>query len=187
MQITKGDFDEVIKYVKKIILQQQAPDATTVHRTVILALDELVTLPDMLADIGQKKEKQKTQDPANDQFEMWWKAYPLTSNFTYNGMKFFDKRSKTLRVDKEKCQRKYLQIVSVGEVTAEQLLRALECQVSGEKEESYKTGENSLRYFGMSTTYLNQGKYMGAIADSEETSSDTQDTGNNNSSQSNYA
>ncbi len=195
MIIKNGDFVKIMEYVKDQLVKQciiaNFPNGYDIHcvpQAFIMGIPASITLEEFLAATGEKKERQKPQDADSvTGFDIWWKLYPLTSNFTYHGMRFFDERSKTLRVDRDKCQRKYLQIISSGEVTSEQLIKALEKQVRGEKEESYKTGENTLRYFGMSSTYLNQGKYMGAIGENEDVSDNTQEAGSGNNFNSNCA
>lgn len=87
-------------------------------------------------------------------FEKWWSTFPGTDIFTHNNKRFVGTR--TLKRDKEGCKLKFNAILSEGEYTAEELIKALEFDVLNKKENSVKSGDNKLRYMQNALTYLNQ-------------------------------
>jgi hypothetical protein len=101
----------------------------------------------------------KTQTFA--EFERWWAAYPGTDIFTHKGKSFSGGR--TLRVNKDECQLKLDAILAEGEYTVDQLIAALEYEVTQKKENSFKTGTNRLTYMQGSITYLNQRSFQNYI------------------------
>ena len=101
----------------------------------------------------------KTQTFA--EFEKWWAAYPGTDIFTHKGKSFSGGR--TLRVNKDECQLKLDAILAEGEYTIDQLIAALEYEVTQKKENSFKTGTNRLTYMQGSITYLNQRSFQNYI------------------------
>jgi hypothetical protein len=101
----------------------------------------------------------KTQTFA--EFERWWAAYPGTDIFTHKGKSFSGGR--TLRVNKDECQLKLDAILAEGEYTIDQLIAALEYEVTQKKENSFKTGTNRLSYMQGSLTYLNQRSFQNYI------------------------
>jgi len=87
-------------------------------------------------------------------FDLWWKAYPGTDNFTYGGRTF--KGSRTIRVNRQKCKDKFDAILNEGEYTGQMLIDAMLLNVKQKKEISLKKRENNLTYMQNSLTYLNQ-------------------------------
>jgi len=93
----------------------------------------------------------------DDSFDRWWAKYPGTDSFEYNGKKFSGTRA--LRVKKEDCKAKIHKIILEAEYTIDDLIGALEIELSQKKENSFKTGQNKLSYLQNSLTYLNQKTY----------------------------
>ena len=89
-----------------------------------------------------------------DLFEAWWKAYPGTDTFTYKGESFTGTRG--LRVNKEECKIKFDKILGEGEYKADDMLAALQFDVTQKKENSVKAKANKLTYMQNSLSYLNQ-------------------------------
>ena len=89
-----------------------------------------------------------------DLFEQWWKAYPGTDTFTHKGESFTGTRG--LRVNKEECKIKFDKILGEGDHTAEDILAALQFDVTQKKENSVKAKANKLTYMQNSLSYLNQ-------------------------------
>lgn len=87
-------------------------------------------------------------------FDLWWKAYPGTDNFTYKGKTF--KGDRTIRVNKQKCREKFEKIINEGEYSGQLLIDAMVFNVVQKKEMSLKKRENKLTYMQNSLTYLNQ-------------------------------
>lgn len=113
---------------------------------------------ELLAFIDSKEEKKFSKKKISvTEFEEWWKVYPGTDNFTYNGKTFTGAR--TLRQNKEECRIRFDKILLEGEHTAKDLIDALKFDVHQKKEASYKTGANKLTYMQNSLTYLNQRSY----------------------------
>jgi molybdopterin converting factor small subunit len=87
-------------------------------------------------------------------FADWWKAYPGTDTFTYKGKKFSGSRA--LRQKKDECKVKFNKILEEGTYTCDELIAALEYEVSQKKEASIKAETNRMMYMQNSLTYLNQ-------------------------------
>jgi hypothetical protein len=94
----------------------------------------------------------KKADPVN--FESWWKAYPGTDTFSYQGKSFAGTRS--LRVKKEDCKAKFNNILEEGEYTANELIEALNFEIGQKKQTSVIEKTNKLKFMQNSLTYLNQ-------------------------------
>jgi hypothetical protein len=103
-------------------------------------------------DSKVEKIVKKTIDPVN--FESWWKAYPGTDTFSYQGKSFAGTRS--LRVKKEDCKLKFNKIIEEGEYTASELIDALTFEVEQKKQTSVLEKTNKLKFMQNSLTYLNQ-------------------------------
>jgi len=109
-----------------------------------------------LHDITKIKKRDKT-----DEFDKWWKEFPSSDTFEYKGKKFVGSRA--LKAKKEDCRAKIAKIINEGEITMEELIEAIKLEVSQKKEESYKTGQNKLKYIQNSSTYLNQRSFEGYV------------------------
>lgn len=94
-------------------------------------------------------------------FADWWKAYPGTDTFTYKGKKFSGSRS--LRQKKDECKDKFNKILEEGTYTCDELIAALEYEVSQKKEASIKAETNRMMYMQNSLTYLNQRSFESFI------------------------
>jgi len=99
----------------------------------------------------------KIRKEVDELFELWWKAYPPTDMFEYKGRSFSGSRG--LRQKKEDCKKKFNEILLEGEHSAEDLIRALEREITLKKEQSVKDNENKMKYMQNSATYLNQRTY----------------------------
>lgn len=97
---------------------------------------------------------QKRKPVADDGFTKWWSTYPGTDTFTHKGRTFSGTRG--LRVKKDDCKLLLTKIVGEGEYTIDELIKALEIEVTQKKDNSVKTGTNKLTYMQNSLTYLNQ-------------------------------
>jgi hypothetical protein len=87
-------------------------------------------------------------------FDLWWKTYPGTDTFSYQGKTFAGSRS--LRVKKEDCKKKFQSIIDEGEHTAKDMLEALKFEIEQKKQNSIKEKTNKLKFMQNSLTYLNQ-------------------------------
>lgn len=97
---------------------------------------------------------QKRKPVADDGFTKWWSTYPGTDTFTHKGRTFSGTRG--LRVKKDDCKLLLTKIVGEGEYTIDELVKALDIEVTQKKDNSVKTGTNKLTYMQNSLTYLNQ-------------------------------
>lgn len=103
---------------------------------------------------GVKLTKKK---PNNDDFSKWWSTYPPVDTFSYRGKSF--KGSRALRSRKEDCRVKFNKVLSTGEYTLDELIEALKLEIEQKAENSYKSGDNKMKYMQNSLTYLNQATY----------------------------
>jgi hypothetical protein len=90
----------------------------------------------------------------DDEFELWWKAYPGTDTFKCGNKSFTGTRS--LRAKKDECKIKLHKILDEGEYTIKELIDALEFEVNQKVNNSIKTGVNKMSFMQNSLTYLNQ-------------------------------
>jgi hypothetical protein len=110
---------------------------------------ELLTYVDSEVKQPLKKKKHSIAE-----FDQWWEAFPSTDNFEYKGKKFFGSRG--LKRAREDCRIKFNKILSEGDCTAEEVIKATLLDVYLKKEASLKSGENTLKYIQNSLTYLTQ-------------------------------
>lgn len=102
-------------------------------------------------DVETKFVKKKADE---DWFNNWWKAYPASDTFTYNGRTF--NGSRALRTKKDDCKAKLNKILLEGDYTIEDLIDAIKLETHQKAEMSVKTGQNKMSYMQNSMTYLNQ-------------------------------
>jgi hypothetical protein len=107
--------------------------------------------------LTRKKRVPKPEVKPDDNFIKWWKAYPASDTFEYKGRKF--KGTRALKTKKDECRVKLDKILLSGEYTIDELVLALQLEISQKAEASYKTNINKMSYFQNSLTYLNQGTY----------------------------
>jgi len=110
---------------------------------------ELLTYVDSEMKEPIKKKKQNSSD-----FDNWWNTFPSTDNFEYKGKNFLGSRG--LKRAREDCRIKFNKILSEGDSTAEEIVKATLLDVFLKKEASVKFGENRLKYIQNSLTYLTQ-------------------------------
>ena len=129
-----------------------------IYRKGLITGDNKITLTgrNVLKFLKEEAPKDKVikKKPATEDFKRWWKAFPGTDTFRHKDKTFAGSRS--LRRDEENCKLKFNAILSEGEYTADDLIGALEFDVLQKKENSYKSGENKLKYIQNSLTYLTQ-------------------------------
>jgi hypothetical protein len=132
--------------------------AQGIYRKGLISGENKITLTgkNVLKFLKEEAPKDKIikKKPASEDFERWWKAFPGTDTFKHKDKSFPGSRS--LRRDVENCRLKFNAILSEGEYTADDLIAAVEFDVLQKKENSYKSGENKLKYMQNSLTYLTQ-------------------------------
>jgi hypothetical protein len=132
--------------------------AQGIYRKGLISGENKITLTgkNVLKFLKEEAPKDKIikKKPASEDFERWWKAFPGTDTFKHKDKSFPGSRS--LRRDVENCRLKFNVILSEGEYTADDLIAAVEFDVLQKKENSYKSGENKLKYMQNSLTYLTQ-------------------------------
>lgn len=112
--------------------------------------DNLIKFINNISETDIKLVRIKT----DDEFEKFWKVFPSTDTFEYKGRKFVGNRA--LRINKEGCKLKLKSILNSGEYTIDQLVAAINYDVTSKKEASVKSGTNKLSYIQNAATYLNQ-------------------------------
>lgn len=153
-------------------LYSSSPKMKLLHQTMIRK--GLITKDDKISVSGKKLLEfiesedvtpiliiKKAKNNKDDDFEKWWKSYPGTDTFEINNKLF--KGTRSLRAKKEECKIKFYNILNEGEYTIDELIKALELEVSQKIENSYKSGVNKLSFMQNSLTYLNQRTFEGFI------------------------
>jgi hypothetical protein len=186
LHITPQQFEELIKksysldiiYLLKLIeaeydvepLYENSMRISAIYQSLrrkgLIAEDEnrlTTTGKDLLAFVGEDKTQKKfvKRKPHATLFEEWWKTYPGTDTFSYNGKKF--RGTRALRKDKQACKIKFDAILNEGDYTAQQLIGALKFEIEQKVLESMRRGTNRLTYMQNSLTYLNQRTYEAFI------------------------
>lgn len=186
LHITPQQFEELIKksysldiiYLLKLIeaeydvepLYENSMRLSAIYQSLrrkgLIAEDEnrlTTTGKDLLAFVGEDKTEKKfvKRKPHATLFEEWWKTYPGTDTFSYNGKKF--RGTRALRKDKQACKIKFDAILNEGDYTAQQLIGALKFEIEQKVLESMRRGTNRLTYMQNSLTYLNQRTYEAFI------------------------
>lgn len=90
-------------------------------------------------------------------FQKWWNEFPKGDGFKYKGRSF--KRTRALRVDEVKCERKLIKILTEKNLTVEKMIEALQKEIKDRMDRSIGFGENQLTFMNNSYTYLNKGMY----------------------------
>ena len=104
------------------------------------------------------KEVRKTKRDYNAQYSEWLKHYPATATWTDDNVKLWED-SRVLRKNTPDAERMYLEILSRGEFTHEEMCNALDFQVEIMKKNSIKSRENKMKFFQGTLPYLNQETY----------------------------
>lgn len=132
--------------------------AQGIYRKGLISGDNKITLTgkNVLKFLKEEAPKNKIikKKPVSEDFERWWKAFPGTDTFKYKDKIF--PGSRALRRSIDDCKLKFNAILSEGEYNADDLIAAVEFDVLQKKENSYKAGENKLKYLQNSLTYLTQ-------------------------------
>lgn len=135
-----------------------------IRKALITKDDEKLTLlgRDLLEFMNVKSTgKLIRRKPPTTDFEEWWKNYPGTDSFEYKGKSF--KGTRALRLHKDDCRLKFDKILLEGEYTAQQLIAALNFEVTQKKETSISENSNRLKFMQGSSVYLNQRSYEAFI------------------------
>lgn len=126
----------------------------------------LITSDNKITDVGQKlllfcetKAKKLKLPKVEDKFfDEWWDSFPSTNFFEYKGKQFIGSQSK--RVKGTECRSLFNQMVTSGEFTAEEIIKATKFHINLTKEQSFSEGKNGLTYISNSYTYLQQKKFQ---------------------------
>jgi len=185
LHITPQQFEELIKrsynldiiYLLKMIEEQydiaplykdsmkiSALYQSLIRKGLITETDDKLTTigKDLLEFVGTKDSRKIIKrKPATTDFEEWWKTYPGTDSFEYKGKSF--KGTRALRLHKDDCRLKFDKIILEGEYTAQQLIAALNFEVTQKKETSISENANRLKFMQGSSVYLNQRSYEAFI------------------------
>lgn len=174
MEINKETFDKIKGYISgkltEYLIESQIKD-----KAYIIGTLEMCTIDSFLKETGEKKERVKKPASIEDNgFELVWKAYPPSGNFTYKGITFTSSRA--LRANYQVCEMLYMKGLTENKVTGEQIVKAINKQLSIAKRESFEAGENRLNYLPALEVFLRQSRYMAFIDNGPEDKED--ETGN---------
>jgi len=129
-----------------------------IKRKGLITEEGKLTLPgkELMAFLETEQESVELikKKPNEDDFALWWKAYPGTDTFTHKTKSFSGSRN--LRAKKDECKIKFDKIIEEGEYTVAELIEALQHEVLQKKENSVATGVNKMTFMQNSLTYLNQ-------------------------------
>lgn len=103
-----------------------------------------------------KKKVQQVPDELLNGFEEWWEAFPSISQFKYKGKKF--EGSRGFKVEKDHCKVEWKKLMLEG-ITPEQMINAVKVEVEMKQRESFRTGDNKMKYMSSTLPYLRQRKF----------------------------
>lgn len=139
---------------------------TDKNEPTVLAIEVMEVLKSPNAPKGDVISKVRKE--ADDLFEQWWKTYPATDAFEHRGKSFYGSRG--LKQKKEDCRKKFNEILLEGEHSAEDLIKALQRELTLKMDQSVKDNENKIKYMQNTATYLNQRTYENFIHPKEDSS-----------------
>ena len=199
LHITPEKFEELIKnsysldiiYLLKLIetehdvqpLYENSMRISAIYQSLrrkgLIAEDEnklTIVGKDLINYLSPEDTKRKfvKRKPQSTAFEEWWKTYPGTDTFSYQGRKF--RGTRALRKDKQACKIKFDAILLEGDYTSDQLIQALKYELEQKILMSIKTKQNRLTFMQNSLTYLNQRTYEAFIELIGEQGSDQADS-----------
>ena len=166
----KGYDLHIVALLQLLKNNEEIPDQSTYSKTEAKCVRKGLIFNNKLTKTGQELlewldkpediifEKKKLND---DVFNLWWESYPKLDSFTYRGKSFTGSRS--LRLKKDDCKIKLKAILDEGEHSVEDLVRALNYEVTQKMEKSYKEGKNIMSFMQNSLTYLTQRTYENFI------------------------
>jgi len=175
MIIKQNDWEKITTYIKDQLLSHMHDNQ--IDRISVIGLLSDMSLDEFLKSTGEKKERIKPVSNPDSKFKQFWDAYPPTASFSYRGMVF--KAARVLRSNFQVCEQLYNKTLATGNVTHDQIMKALQIQVTRMKEESYETGKNSLQYFSAIEVYIRQSKYEAFIGEEDNDKQQEEDDLNN--------
>lgn len=99
-----------------------------------------------------------------------WKVflshYPPNNSFTWRGRTFEGERG--IRKNTKDGEAMFTKILNNKEYTCEEMCRAVMAEAISKMENSYKTGENKMRYFQGTETWLRQKQYENWVDEGRE-------------------
>ena len=165
LSLGEGSLADVPNSVLQALVRKKYLDEQGNAMELGKKLHSLLSAPDFKSGAEIRKDLKALKDNYSVQFLEWWAAYPATDGFEKNGKRFEGTRA--LRVDKEKCEKKYLEILGKG-VNHNDMVEVLGYIVYLKQSKSVKTGENHMSYIPGSLPYLNSGGYEAYISAMKE-------------------
>ena len=99
-------------------------------------------------EVPQRKEEKIEYSPG---FKSWWNAYPPSDNFTFGNREY--RGTRKLKVKQQECYRVWQELTQ--KISEENLLKALETEVSIRKNKSVAQGKNEMSFMKSTLPYLN--------------------------------
>ena len=155
MQVTSKEWQDIMTYVQKKLLDQIG-NGDSISRITVIGVLQDITAEQYSADTHVVRGKKKPVQ-VDSKFREIWDAYPAIASFSYRGMKFTS--SRVLRANYQVCELLYQKAVADKSVTGEQILAAIKKQVQMVKEESYESGQNRMQYMSSLEVYLRQSRW----------------------------
>ena len=164
MQVTSKEWQDIMTYVQKKLLDQIG-NGDSISRITVIGVLQDITAEQYSADTHVVRGKKKPVQ-VDSKFREIWDAYPASASFSYRGMSW--KSSRVLRANYQVCEMLYQKAIAGGNVTHEQILGAVKKQVQMVKEESYQSGNNGMQYLSSLEVYLRQAKYESFLYEENE-------------------
>ncbi len=107
---------------------------------------------ELLENLGQLGEI-SNKELKIDKFDEWWKIYPSTDAFIWNGQEFGGAQTK--RIKKDMCKKHFAKLINSG-LEADDIIKATIFHIEKAKKLSVSRKENQLTYVPNSERYLRE-------------------------------
>lgn len=169
MQISKSEWDSILKYIKNRLLVNSYPIKRTMGMTddltittemvscdAITGVMEKMNLEQFLADSGNKKERKKVviDSDYKEAWEKFWTLWPGTKSVPGTAFKSGAK----MKGNEEKMYQKWLEGIKI--IPAERMYYAAKCFLEWGYEDSKRTGRNELISRNGMEPWMNQKLYL---------------------------
>lgn len=115
---------------------------------------------------GTKSVKLKRLVKKDEEWQLFLALYPVNNTFTWKGRKFEGDRG--IRKNTEDGKTLFTKILNEGEYTYNDIINAVIAECLAKFESSWKSGENKMKYFVNTESYLRQRGFENYIEEGRE-------------------
>lgn len=171
---TLSKFDWITKHLVRKGWITDELDTTNLGQSLY---NELMSSNRENKEIKAKNKVREANKQINEGFDEWWKCYPSSNKFSFNGRTFTGVQSKKL--NKGNCEDLWNSIVLSGDFSPLQIISGTKKHILEAKKESIKNNSNQLTFIPNSERYLRERVFEPFISDTEEEVNDSSDYDDN--------